>query len=233
MRHLDPNNQHPVHSAAWTKANEDYAAEVFRRTGERPGCFPAGTPVRTPWGERAIESLAVGDAVLARGADGDLGARRVHRTPPAIRARVRRLHWTSGARPLATTRHHAFHTTRGWVRCDDLRPGDRVLRPGGGGLGRGVDWSAIERVEDGAGLDLVFNLIVEHDLNYVAGGCLVHCFGYWRWVRTRLHRLELLVGRGLARTGRSAHAVDPIPRAPRPLSGSRLPFTLTHQLPAL
>jgi hypothetical protein len=134
---------------------------------ERADCFAAGTPVQTPAGPRAIESLKVGDRVLAQStATGSLNYRPIvaaHRHPGLATSRVR-----LGGEAIATTPVHRFWVAgRGWVMARDLKPGDPVRTLGG--------VAAVESVEPG-GVVPVYNLDVADDADFFAGplAALVH-----------------------------------------------------------
>lgn len=222
----DPNNPHPTRSSEWVQANQRYEQELLRRTGPHPACFPAGTPILTPTGRRPIEAIRAGEPVLATGRDGVLRARPVHRTARPALAAITRVHWGRGEAPLATTAHHAFLSERGWVRCMRLGPGDRLRRIDAEGRGT---WVRVAGVEPAQAVELVFNLIVERELTFVADGFVVHGFGHLRLVRTLWHRLGLAAraGAGL-RTARGgdppgARALTPVPATLLPALLARAP----------
>ncbi|MEQ1572304.1 MAG: Hint domain-containing protein, partial [Myxococcota bacterium] len=96
----------------------DEAADALRTmTGM---CFVAGTPVSVPGGEVPIESLEVGDEVLAAEPDGAVEVSRVvsriFRTAPVV---VDVEVWTrSGSSELTATEDHPFWVVgRGWVEA--------------------------------------------------------------------------------------------------------------------
>ena len=93
---------------------------VWVATADERVCFPAGTMVSTPDGEREIESLRPGDVVLTR--DGP------HRVARTMRRRYDGafVRITAGGRSLTATVNHPVWTTRGWQRADALRAGDTL-----------------------------------------------------------------------------------------------------------
>ena len=102
-----------------------------RSIGLFADCFAAGTPVRTRLGVRPIESLEVGDSVLAQdattGALGYKSVRAVYKFRPAETLKV-----TIGGETLLTTAVHRFwRAGEGWVMARDLKPGDPVRLLGG------------------------------------------------------------------------------------------------------
>ncbi len=129
------------------------------------GCFAAGTLVTTPCGPRAIETLALGDAVLAPAEDGSL-----------VPATVQGIH-------LNFTRLLTLHTDRGHLRTTPEHPlldgagsrfraaadfarGDRIAH---------VDGAArIDVVETGWGNTPVFNLSISAPHTFLADGFVAH-----------------------------------------------------------
>jgi len=102
-----------------------WAMQVQRWTIDE--CFPAGTSISTPTGNRPIEDLQVGDTVLAFDEQtSTFHPRQVMRlfknpTPPTI------VDISINGSTLTTTLGHPFWTGRGWVEAEDLRDGDRCL----------------------------------------------------------------------------------------------------------
>ena len=88
-------------------------------------CFAAGTPVQTERGDRAIESIVVGDRVWARDVTtGAIGLRSVINTYRTARVPVIDLELSVGlvkSEHLAVTRSHLFWVEGpGWVRAEAL-----------------------------------------------------------------------------------------------------------------
>jgi hypothetical protein len=120
--------------AADTARGSDYVVDASCSGGvcRRPGsCFVAGTLVRTSEGFAPIESLRVGDVVLARHEKtGELGRFPVVDT--IVREDQPLLSVTVASGPtvdvLLVTPEHPFHTARGWVAAKALAPDDRIVR---------------------------------------------------------------------------------------------------------
>jgi hypothetical protein len=89
-------------------------------------CFAAGTPVLTPHGQQAIESLRAGDTVLC-GLSSDT-ARRTSVIVTMHQSRAdRTLRLVVNGETIVTTEGHPFMTSQsGWKRAGDLQPGDEV-----------------------------------------------------------------------------------------------------------
>ncbi len=90
-------------------------------------CFAAGTPVLTPGGRRAIETLRAGDLVLQGG--GPAGTQCTASIVSMHHSRVdRTLRLIVNGEAIVTTDGHPFlKPGRGWSRAGDLRPGDEIV----------------------------------------------------------------------------------------------------------
>lgn len=138
-------------------------------------CFVAGTRVKTPRGDVAIEELAVGDEVLSfRTTDGALVVREVTHLLRAVVDDVRELAIGEDI-TITTTDEHPFWDAerRRWVVARDLAEGTVVVYAGSDGhtAPRVVRSNRAERRPETA----VFNLTVrgpEH--TYFANGIVVH-----------------------------------------------------------
>lgn len=92
--------------------------------------FAAGTEVATADGEKAIESIAVEDLVLAYNEEtGEVGEYPV--TQLFSRIAPESVVVTVGEEAIVTTPEHEFYTANGWVEAEDLKIGDTLVRLGG------------------------------------------------------------------------------------------------------
>ena len=91
-----------------------------------PGCFPAGTPVRTATGTAKIETLKVGDAVTTVGAGGQAASGKVTHLYETTNKLVEVK--TDGGTALTTHEQPLCLVTGGLRRAGDLKAGDRVWR---------------------------------------------------------------------------------------------------------
>ena len=138
-------------------------------TVSHSACFVAGTPVKTRNGPRAIESLQVGDEVLAQDVvSGRLGFEpvvAVYHNPPSATVQVA----TEEDSLVATGIHRFWAVGKGWVMARDLRPGDLIRTVGGASRVMDVSPRAIQPV---------FNLEVAKAKTFFVGkaGALVHDF---------------------------------------------------------
>jgi len=126
-------------------------------------CFAAGTPIRTPEGTVAVESIQAGDLVLSRSEfdpSGPIEAKVVEElfvtVSPVLDLRV-------GGQTITTTGGHPFYAEgRGWTAAKDLEPGQRVL-----GMQR--ESLLVEWVEDSGLVATVYNFRVADYHTYFVG----------------------------------------------------------------
>lgn len=159
-------------------------AKVCQHCGQPdpPSCFPGEVGVLTPSGYRPILTLGTGDSVVSVTADGELAIRPVLRQLEHASGRV----WAvslDGAVPstLRTTRWHSFATQRGWVRCDQLRPGDEVERPSD--ANRRNCAHTVREVRPTGERARVYNLHTAGEHNFIVDGVLAHNFSFLRTLR--------------------------------------------------
>jgi|GEM_PF-1276634 len=135
-------------------------------------CFVAGTPVATPSGPISIEQLQVGDVVLSydhhRGVvvEGRVVHTHQHAAQPT-------LHLTApdGISLGVTHNHPIYSPAKGaYVSAGSVDDDDRFVRLGAGNTTEQSIWSSTTT----AATADVFNITVEPDHNYFAGGVLVH-----------------------------------------------------------
>jgi Family of unknown function (DUF6861)/Pretoxin HINT domain len=148
-------------------------------------CFPAGTLIHTPDGTQPIESLAVGDPVLAYDFDaGRAVARAVTSVTRGSTERWIRTHLAVGGELRATPPHKFWvESEQGWIAAEVLEPGMTLRLIDGS-----TDIVADIAVEKCAAAEPTFNFGVDETANYYAGerGILVHNL---KLKRSRLARL--------------------------------------------
>lgn len=137
------------------------------------GCFAAGTPILTPDGPRAIESLVPGDTVLTADQD-DLACRVVVGVVAQVFRRLAPVGVVrAGGRDVRMTPGHPLWVDgRGWVAAGELVPGDRV---------RGHDgrYTAVDAVEPAGEAAVVYNVEVAGSHTFFVGGA---GWGFSLWV---------------------------------------------------
>jgi hypothetical protein len=116
--------QRPKETAEQRDARvKDAKAEAQRRGY----CFVKGTYIQTPDGPRQIETLLVGEMVLARGEDESV---QTYAITDCLRSSTSTLYHLEigGTLKLSTTRHHPFFVPgKGWIKAKDLLAGDKLL----------------------------------------------------------------------------------------------------------
>jgi hypothetical protein len=136
--------------------------QMGRRIADPPylSCFAAGTPVVTLQGRRPIETLKVGDRVLAQNTiTGTLSFQpilTVHHNPPMETLRLR----LERDSIVPSTRHRFWKAGEGWVMARDLKSGDRIRTL--------VGSSVIESIQPEM-TQPVYNLDVDTDATFFVG----------------------------------------------------------------
>ena len=134
-------------------------------------CFRAGTLVQTMSGPRKIESIAVGDRVVAQNTEtGALSLRAVlgtHINGPAETLKLA----IDGETIVATGIHRFWKAGKGWTMARDLNAGDHVRKIGG--------IATIQSIEPGL-TEKVYNLTVAENRDFLVGssGLLVHDYSF-------------------------------------------------------
>ena len=139
-------------------------------------CFPAGTLVATPGGEKPIEQLHTGDTVLAEDpTTGTVEAERVAATIVHPASELASVGLSDGSGVTVTADHpfyvdaSAVRKQAGWVQAGDLRVGDRLRDASG----RDV---SVVGVRYNVGRAVVYTLSVAIDHSFFVGTArvLVH-----------------------------------------------------------
>jgi intein/homing endonuclease len=180
---------------------------------EGPKCFAAGTPLLTPEGEKAVESLRRGDLVLSRAEediDGVVEAKAVEevfvRVALVLAVQVR-------GRVIRTTAEHPFYVLgRGWVCACHLVAGDLLASHDGQVI-------PVERVAETRDLATVYNVrVADHHTYFVGSGE----WGFSVWA----HNAEYVIIRAPDGTYRLAFNRAGYPDIPQPLRAETLPKLL-------
>jgi len=145
-----------------------YVAEDIVVHNKGGGCFPTGTPIRTPQGQTSIEKLSPGDPVLAVDLNGRIIQTRVDKILIA-RSLVFSIDTDHGL--LRTTSDHPLGLPGGdFVPAGQLRPGKKVLVwKDGGTHSATVLRTALEGKEQE-----VYNLSVGRPNTFLAGDFVTH-----------------------------------------------------------
>jgi len=172
----------PVHVRSLRALNEEqgvfnlrvgaphtFIADGFVAHNKGGGCFPVGTPVRTPSGETAIERLRLGDAVLAVRDDGRLALATVEKVFVS-RERLLALETDDGQFVRITPDHPLRLPQGGFCGAGGLQPGDSVLGWRDGHLAAIRVRSLSLPAEEAE----VVNLHVSAPHTFIAGGLVAH-----------------------------------------------------------
>lgn len=130
-------------------------------------CFAAGTPVQTLTGQQPIESLKVGDRVLAQDTRTGMLTYKpilnVYRNPPAETIRLT----IDGEEIVPSTLHRFWKAGQGWALARELKPGDKLRTFRGPAVIQSIRADKVQPV---------FNLDVDDSATFFVGktGALVH-----------------------------------------------------------
>jgi hypothetical protein len=155
-------------------------------------CFAAGTMVQTINGPQPIETIRVGDRVLAQATStGQLAFQTVvaaHHNQPTATLRIK----IGGESIVATGIHRFWKAGNGWTMARELKAGDRLRMIGG--------TDTIESIEADKNQP-VYNLDVAENRDFFVGknGLLVHDFSFVQPVLEPFDRQPELVTQGRAR----------------------------------
>lgn len=152
---------------SWEQIRDDVAMTVVTNiviATITAACFEAGTLIATPYGEKKIENIAVGDLVYSY-SNGNRVVGRVSQTYKR-RAAIWSVHLSNGE-TIYTTARHPFYANGYYIQTRYLQPNDKILLVNG-------DYVEVELVQQERYCADVFNFEVEEFHNYYANGCLVH-----------------------------------------------------------
>jgi predicted lipid-binding transport protein (Tim44 family) len=132
------------------------------------GCFPAGTPIRTPRGETHIEKLSPGSLVMALDSNGRVVKTRVEKIFET-RSLVLAVETDQGA--LRTTPDHPMGLPNGeFIAAGRLRPGQKILAWNDGG----VRLATVLRTRMDEKEEPVYNLSVGSPNTFLAANFVTH-----------------------------------------------------------
>lgn len=131
-----------------------------------PGCFPHGTLVDTPHGQRAIDTIRPGDALTAILPNGQTVMASVQSVFVATN-RLWKIETQEGGLVTTQTQPLCLAVDR-TVRAGDLQPGDRILRR----TGEAIHSVKVLAVIPTDRTEKVFNLVLGDSEVFVAAGFL-------------------------------------------------------------
>ncbi|MEN5089740.1 DUF637 domain-containing protein, partial [Pseudomonas protegens] len=174
-------------AAAGTTGSKLISQSEAKLAGYKPCCFAAGTMVATPKGERAIETLKIGDVVWSKPEQGGepfaaaITATHVRTDQPIYRLGLRKdgLGGVTASETLEVTPGHPFYVParKGFVPLIELKSGDRLQSLGdGAGEGSSITVASVELLQPQG---RTYNLTVDIGHTFYVGklGTWVHNVG--------------------------------------------------------
>lgn len=155
------------------------------------GCFPAGVMIRTPQGDRPIETIEAGDVVWARRAgSADVAPARVLKRKDHAPNAITMITFEDGS-SLRSTMAHSFLTDRGWRSVRALRIGDRLAAE--------CETRTVASISTLAQKESVYNLVTEKHFTFFADGVLAHNFTWFRAAKGYAWSVRAFIARKASR----------------------------------
>jgi hypothetical protein len=162
-----------------TKAAPDDAQAQLSLTHlilDQFSCFVAGTPVLTPGGSQSIETLKIGDKVLARPENDPHASLEPYQIEKLHKHESKILELTIRGQVIGTTREHPMYVfDQGWQMAESLSVGDVLL----GHDGQTYELEAIKLTDR---TESVYNITVGVAHTYFIGG---ESWGFTIWVHNQ------------------------------------------------
>jgi len=151
------------------------------------GCFPKGTNISTPNGNRDISEIQKGDLVYSKHPDSNvLIAKPVLKVKNYLNKKIWKLIFKEGS-SIRTTSVHSFRVGRKWKKASDLKEGDQITHYDDSGK---LYFKTIKASHLTREIEDVFNLIIKDNYNFIADGSFVHSFSYIRNFRMLIWKLR-------------------------------------------
>ena len=162
--------------------DKDFERNVKQNTG---GCFPAGTKVISTFGSKDISEITKGESVLSIDKGGAPRFCRVLEVVSHANNKIWNLAFTDGS-ILRTTAVHSFEVNGSRRTARRIEPGDSLTHVGEHNtIARKTVATSVESND----LEMVYNLIVDQDFNFVADGVLAFSFTYFPLLRATFWRV--------------------------------------------
>jgi RHS repeat-associated protein len=160
--------------AATATGKSTRSLDVLVQLGD--ACFAAGTMVRTPQGQQAIETLKPGDQVLSRDEHDHSGLIQPRTVEKVFETCSPILTLSLRGRTIRTTPEHPFFVQdRGWTAAKDLRAGMKLATDR-------FEWVEIDAVNLEEQKETVYNIRVEEHCTYFVGD---ESWGFFVWAHNR------------------------------------------------
>ncbi|MEK0424701.1 MAG: hypothetical protein RJB11_792 [Planctomycetota bacterium] len=142
--------------------------EKYPRMRNTMSCLVAGTPIQTQSGLRPIETIRVGDLVVAQNIEsGEIQMRPVLRTTVRPPARTYDIVFENNETIRATLGHRWWIIGKGWIKTKDLQEGMSMRTASG--------FSTIKSLKQ-ADAAVTYNLLIDQDHTYFVGQTRVLSF---------------------------------------------------------
>lgn len=136
-------------------------------------CFPAGTMILTPNGEKPIETLSIGDNVISKNDINPIEDILVHESNDIVKIKA------SGMFDTLVTKEHPYWAMKKnsdipeWIPVGQLVKGDKICLKNQDGC----TWVDVDSVEPINETMEVYNLTVSNEHSFIANGAVVHNCG--------------------------------------------------------
>ncbi len=143
------------------------------------GCFPKGTTVKTPDGDKKIEEIKKGDWVLSFNGKTIVKSKvvEIHRTFDKI------LIIETESQTLKTTPSHPLLTEDGFKSAEDINENQKIAFYDNGA----IKYTRIKKITSTEKLSMVYNLSVSYPNTFIADGFIVHNKGRFGGYRSRYY----------------------------------------------
>ena len=134
--------------------------------GGAQGCFPAGTKISTPQGEKNIEELKEGDEIYSFDKDKNIQIDIIEKVFEHENNKILKITLWDGSIIRSTGNHWFFNEYNRFTPLENFQVGDVLIHKSG-------DVMPIEKIEE-EGNEKVYNFHVMKNHTYIANNILVH-----------------------------------------------------------
>ena len=148
-------------------------------TRPQKSCFPARATILTSTGLQYIKNIKKGDMVVTYNDSGETRLRPVTRKIKHNDSPIVCLMLNDGTK-LRATSNHTMLTKRGWLRIDNIKKGDYLVRK--------EDSVCVTDIIKEINSEPVYNLYTAFEHTFIVDGVIAHNFSTLRVFRTWLHK---------------------------------------------
>ena len=141
-------------------------------------CFPAGTMILTPDGEKSIEKLSLGDMVITKDGIHPVESLLCRDSDNLVKIKALDM------RDTVVTKEHPYwgkdknSDNPRWIPVEELCEGDQICLKE---LSGKYKWTEVQSIEKLNEKNKVYNLTVSGDHSFVANGAIVHNCSAWNY----------------------------------------------------